>query len=317
MTTKNLSVSKSSGFAAWRKKIRGDFQRNKALYLMAIPVMLFYLVIHYFPMYGAIIAFKDFKPHLGILQSPFVGFKHFEELFTSPSFPEIFGNTVRISFSYLLFGFPAPIILALLLNEIRSQRFAKIVQNFTYMPHFISLVVVCSMIRTFTADTGVISYFLSFLGMEPRSLLNYPEYFTPIYVISGIWQEAGWGAIVYLAALTGIDAQLYEAAMIDGAGKWKQTLHVTIPGILPTIIIMLILKVGGILNVGFEKIILLYNSSTMSVADVITSYTYRKGLIELDWSFSSAVGLFNSVINFIFLITTNFISRKLSDTSLW
>lgn len=284
---------------------------------MLLPVIIYYLIFYYGPMYGAIIAFKDFKPALGIFGSKFAGFKHFENFFSSDSFWVLLGNTFRISFFNILFGFPAPILLALLINELRSQKFAKVVQNFTYIPHFISLVVICGMIKTFTQDTGVINYILGFFGFKPKSLLNYPEYFTPIYVLSGIWQEMGWSSIIYLAALTGIDAQLYEAATIDGAGRLRQVINITIPSILPTIMIMLILKVGGILNVGFEKIILLYNDLTMSKADVISTYTYRKGLIDLNWSFSSAVGLFNSVINFIFLTGTNFLSKRFNDIGLW
>lgn len=297
--------------------IKIDFIRNKSLYFMILPVIVFYIIFSYLPMYGAIIAFEDFKPQLGILGSPWVGLKHFRSFFESPSFLSILGNTFRLSLSSLVFGFPAPILLALLLNELHNEKFAKVVQNFTYMPHFISTVVICGMVRTFTMDDGIIVYIMSLFGFEPKTLLNFPEYFTSIYVVSGVWQTIGWSSIIYLAALTGVDAQLYEAAELDGANRWKQVIHITIPSIMPTIIIMLILKVGQILNVGFEKIILLYNSSTISVADVISSYSYRKGLIDLNWSFSSAVGLFNSVVNFIFVIAMNQFSKKLGDTSLW
>ena len=208
-------------------------------------------------------------------------------------------------------------MLALLLNELHNTRYAKVVQNVTYMPHFISLVVICGMIKTFTLDTGVVNTVLSIFGFERTSLLIHPEYFLPVYVISDVWQSVGWGSIVYLAALSGIDEGLYEAARIDGAGRWRQTIHITLPGILPTIVILLILRVGNILNVGFEKIILLYNDSTSSVAEVISTYVYKKGLIEQSWSFSTAVGLFNSVINFIFLIVTNYFSRRATDVGLW
>ena len=297
--------------------IKNDFVRNKTLYFMILPVIALYIIFCYMPMYGAIIAFEDFKPQLGILGSPWVGLKHFKSFFESPSFLSILGNTFRLSLSSLVFGFPAPILLALLLNELHQERFAKVVQNFTYMPHFISTVVICGMVRTFTRDDGIIVYIMSLFGFESKTLLNFPQYFTPVYVASGIWQTIGWNSIIYLAALTGVDAQLYEAAELDGANRWKQTIHITIPSIMPTIIIMLILQVGQILNVGFEKIILLYNSSTMSVADVISSYSYRKGLIDLNWSFSSAVGLFNSVVNFIFVIAMNKLSQKIGETSLW
>ena len=284
---------------------------------MILPVIAYYILFCYLPMYGAIIAFKNYQPYLGFLKSPFVGFSNFTQFFSSPYFGTVLKNTLVISLATLVFGFPAPIILALLMNELKSARYAKVVQNITYMPHFVSLVVICGMIKTFTLDSGIINTILSVFGFEPKSLLNYPQYFVPIYVISGIWQEIGWGSIIYLAALTGIDEQLYEAAKIDGAGKWRQTLNITLPGIVPTIVTMLVLRVGGILNVGFEKIILLYNDSTASVAEVISSYVYKKGLLDQNWSFSAAVGLFNSVINFIFLIVTNYISKKTTEVGLW
>lgn len=300
-----------------RRETLRNISRNRELLLIALPVVVYYFVFCYMPMYGALIAFKDFSPRLGVWGSPFVGLKHFINLFSSPDFSEILRNTLIISFSMLLFSFPAPIILALLLNEIGSLRFKKLVQNITYLPHFISLVVVCGMIKTFTSETGIIPYVMSLFGGEQKSLLIYPEYFRSIYVISGIWQEVGWGSVIYIAALTNIDSSLIEAAEIDGAGHWKQFLHITIPSIVPTIITMLLLKVGSIINVGYEKIILLYNDSTMEVADVINSYSYRVGLLNLNWSYSSAVGLFNSVVSFILLIGTNALSRRLSETSLW
>lgn len=299
------------------QRVKKDFIRNYSLYLMFLPVLLYYIVIHYGPMYGALMAFQDFKPQRGIWGSEWVGFEHFINFITSPSFFQILGNTLRISLFTLIFGWPAPIVLALLLNELRSEKYKKLVQNITYMPHFVSMVVVCGIIKTLTMDTGVIPAIMSWFGFERKTLLNYPQYFTTIYVVSNIWKEVGWGTIIYLAALTGVDQQLYEAAMIDGAGKWKQTLHVTLPSIIPTIVIMLIMRVGRMLSVGYEKIILLYNNSTMSVADVISTYTYRKGLIELDWSYSAAIGIFNSVVNVIFVTATNTISKKLNETSLW
>lgn len=316
------NTSKQTGNGAeyrinYRSVIKKDFKLNKSLYLLLLPVLAYYFIWHYVPMYGALIAFKDFTPRLGAWGSPWVGFKHFANFFGSPSFGEILFNTLRISLTTLVFSFPMPIILALLLNELRSPKFSKLVQNATYLPHFISLVVICGMVKDFTRDTGIISYLLSFFGMEPITMLNYPEYFVPIYVISGIWQSVGWESIIFLAALTGIDGSLYEAATIDGAGRWKQTWHITLPGIIPTIVTMLILRIGGILNVGYEKIILLYNDATLEVADVISTYVYRKGLLEQSWSFSTAVNMFNSVINLLFLCTANFISRKVNDTALW
>lgn len=294
-----------------------DFKRNKYIYFMALPIIAFYVLFHYKPMYGAIIAFKDFNPARGIVGSPWVGFKHFNDLFGSPYFGRILKNTLLLSIQQLVYGFPAPIMLALLINEVRNSTFKKAVQTVTYLPHFISLVVVCGMIRSFTGSDGVINDIISYLGGERSSLLLRPELFRPIYIISGIWQEVGWGSIIYLSALMAVDVEQYEAATIDGAGKWRQLWSITIPGIMPTIIIMLILRLGGMLNIGFEKIILLYNPNIYETADVISSFVYRKGILEFSWSFGSAVGLFNSIINFILLICANAISRRLNGTSLW
>lgn len=294
-----------------------DMVRNKELLLIAVPVVLYYIIFCYVPMYGALIAFKDYAPKLGVMGSPFVGMKHFINLFSSPDFLKILGNTLRISLLTLLLGFPAPIILALLLNELEFLKIKKLVQNVTYLPHFISLVVICGMIKTFTAENGVITSFLTHFGVDNSAMLLNPRYFVPIYIVSGIWQDIGWSSIIYIAALTNIDASLLEAASVDGAGHWKKFVHITIPSIMPTIVIMLILKIGGIVNVGYEKIILLYNDSIMDVADVINSYSYRMGIINRNWSFSSAVGLFNSVVSFILLIITNTISKKVSESSLW
>lgn len=330
MTEKSLKSVSAAGRVTAGKSIKGscapsgrlqaikkDFSMYKSVYVMFIPVLIYYILFHYLPMYGAIIAFKDFSPRLGFLGSPWVGFQHFVNFFTRPTFFQVLMNTVRISFSTLVFGFPAPILLALLMNEMRSRRLCRIVQNITYMPHFISMVIVCGMIKTFTADTGIINDVIEFFGGSRTSLLGEPKYFTSIYVISGIWQEIGWGSIIYLAAIIGVDESLYEAATIDGAGRWKQTLYVTLPGISTTIIVMLILRIGSILSVGYEKIILLYNDATLNVADVISTYVYRKGLLELDWGFSTAVGLFNSVINCLFLFGANFLSKKFNEVSLW
>lgn len=318
MITMQKEVSTNNRFQVKKSElIRKDFRVNKSIYILLLPVLAYYIIFCYGPMYGALIAFKDYTPRLGVLGSKWVGFKHFLTFFSSPSFFSILRNTLNISITSMAFGFPAPIILALLLNELRSRKFSKLVQNATYLPHFISLVVVCGLVKDFTRDTGIVTYILSFIGVPKVSLLNYPEYFVPIYVLSGIWQEVGWGSIIYLAALTGVDGQLYEAATIDGANKWKQLLHVTIPGIMPTIVIMFILRTGSILSVGYEKLILLYNDATLEVADVISTYVYRKGLLEQSWSFSTAVNMFNSVVNLIFLLTANYISRKVNDSSLW
>lgn len=292
-------------------------KKNKALYLMFLPVAIYYLLFAYKPMYGAIIAFQNYNPMNGILGSEWVGFKHFSDFFNNYYFWRILKNTLLISVSSIVFGFPAPIILALLMNEIRNNGFKRVTQTLSYIPHFISLVVICGMIKDFTSDTGIIMDVLSRFGFERESLLTKSEAFVPIYIISDIWQGIGWGSIIYLAALTNIDPALYEAATIDGANRWQQTIHVTLPGISSTIIIMLILRVGGLLSVGYEKIILLYSPLTYETADVISSFVYRKGLLETNWSYSTAIGLFNSVFNFLLLVFTNKLSAKLSDTSLW
>jgi len=300
-----------------RSRFLREMTKNGQLYLIALPVIAYYVLFHYAPMYGAQIAFKDFSPAGGIAGSPWVGFKHFEDFFGSIYFIRVLKNTLTISITSLVFGFPAPIILALLINELRSRKFSRTVQLITYMPHFISMVVICGMILEFTSQSGLISVVLSWFGIPARTMLNDAGLFVPIYVISGIWQGVGWGSIIYLAALTGIDQELYQAASIDGAGRWKQTLYVTLPGLMPTIIVLLILRAGNILSVGAEKIILLYNPSIYETSDVISSYVYRRGLLNADWSFSSAVGLFNSVVNFILVASVNWLARRTSDTSLW
>ena len=305
---------KKESFSMRAKK---DWKRNHSLYLLVLPVLIFYLIFHYRPMYGALIAFKDYTPAFGVAKSPWVGFDHFMRFFTGPYFVRLLRNTLLISIYNLIFGFPAPIILALLLNEVRAKKFKGIAQTITYLPHFISMVVVTGMITNFCMTSGLFNDIIEFFGGKRTPLLQNPSLYRPIYVASGIWQEIGWGSIIYLSALAGVDSELYEAAAIDGAGKWKQLIHVTMPSIMPTIIIMLILKMGSLMSLGYEKTILLYNPSTYETADVISSYVYRVGLVELNWSYSTAIGLFNSVVNCLLLVCTNKISKKLSDTSLW
>jgi len=290
---------------------------NKYLYIMMIPVIGYYLIFHYGPMYGAIIAFKDYSPMKGILGSDWVGLKHFEEFFNSYYFLRVLKNTLLISLYTLVFEFPAPIILALLINEVRKRTFKRVVQTITYMPYFISLVVICGIITDFTNADGLINRLIMMLGYDGQAMLQKPELFRPIYVLSEIWQRIGWESIIYIAALMSIDLEQYEAAKIDGASRLKQMFHITLPGLLPIITIMFILRMGNMLNVGFEKIILLYNPVTYETADVISSFVYRKGLLEFGWSYSSAVGLFNSVINLVLLISANYISRRVSQNSLW
>lgn len=294
-----------------------DIKKHKMIYLMALPVIAYYLIFHYGPMYGALIAFQDYNPARGIWGSDWVGFKHFIDFFQSRDFNRVFFNTLWISLNGLVFGFPAPIILALLINEIKRKSFARVTQTITYLPHFISMVVVCGMIKDFTSESGIITQFLGLFGFPQQSMLSNKNLFVPILVLSDIWQGVGWGSIIYLAALQGIDDSLYEAASIDGAGRLRQTWHITLPGILPTVVIMLILKIGGLLSVGSEKILLLYSPLIYDTSDVISTYVYRRGLEDFAWSFSTAVGLFNSVINCILLVGANYLSKKIQGSSLW
>lgn len=303
-------------------KLKKDLKKNYGAYLLFLPVAIYYLMFAYKPMYGILIAFKDYVPMKGIWGSPWTsdfGFGHFISFFQSFYFGRVLKNTLVISLTTLLVTFPAPIILALLLNEVRNKKFKKCIQTLSYMPHFISLVVICSMIRLFVADNGMITGMLKALGLVDGtySLLSVENFFVPIYVISGLWQTIGWSAIIYISALAGIDQGLYEAARIDGANKFKQMLHVTLPGLMPTIIMLFILRLGQVMSIGHEKIILLYNEEIYSVADVISSYVYRKGLLEYNWGFSTAVGLFNSLINFTLVIVANKISKKTIDMGLW
>lgn len=298
-------------------RLKKDLKRNRLKYLMVLPVVIWFAIFVYWPMYGVIIAFQRYEPSLGILGSKWVGFQNFTDFFGDVYFFRLLRNTLTISLLSILFGFPAPIILAVLMNEIKNKYFIKTTQTLTYLPHFISLVVVCGMIKSFLGTNGVITKIIYYFTGNDASLLSKASAFPFIYVLSTIWQEAGWGSIIYIAALSGIDMQLYEACTVDGGGRIRQFIHITLPGIAPTVIIMLIMRMGSILGVGHEKIILLYNPSIYETSDVILSYVYRKGLLESDFSYSTAINLFNSVVGIVFVVTANLISRKVSETSLW
>lgn len=300
-----------------KQMLSRDFQKNKIIYLFIGVGFLYYLIFHYGPMFGIVMSFQDYSPGKGFLGSDWVGLENFREFISSIYFWRVFRNTILINLYQLIFGFPFPILLALLLNEISSNAYKRVVQTVTYLPHFISIMVISGMIIDFTAKNGLFNNFIAFLGGERRNLLMEPSLFRPIYVGSGIWQGTGWSSILYIAALSGINQELYEAATIDGAGRWKKMIHVTLPGIMPTVVIMLILQIGQMMNVNFEKIILLYNPVTYETADVISSFVYRKGILEADFSYSAAVGLFNSLINCCLLILANSISKKVNETSLW
>jgi putative aldouronate transport system permease protein len=293
-------------------------RKNWDLYLLMFPVVVYFIIFKYAPMYGVQIAFKDFIATKGIWGSPVVGLKHFMRFFRSYHFESLIKNTVGISVYQLLVGFPIPIILALMMNEVKNQKFKKTVQTVTYAPHFLSTVVLVGMMTSMLSPrSGVINKLIKSSGMEPIYFMAEPEWFKSLYVWSGIWQNAGWNSVIYMAALSGIDIQLYEAAIVDGATKRQRMFHVTIPGILPTAITLLILNTGKIMSVGFEKVFLMQNGLNLTSSEVISTYVYKVGLVGAEYSFSTAVGLFNSIINFILLIVVNRISRKTTETSLW
>ena len=301
------------------KDIKKDWTRNKSVYLLAIPIVLYFLIWHYLPMGGILLAFEKYSARGGIFFSEWIGLKNFIDFFQSYYLWRLIRNTLLLSLFSLIINFPAPIILALLLNEVENQYFKKVVQTVSYLPYFVSMVVICGIITDFFAYDGALTNVLFKLHLisEKRDMLSVKSAFRPIFILSGTWQGIGYGSIIYLAALSGVDQELYEAAKIDGAGRWKQTLHITLPGIAPTIIIMLILTIGNLLNVNMEKILLLYRPLTYETADVISSFVYRRGIIEGDFGYSTSVGLFNSVINMLLLFISNAISRKYSETSLF
>lgn len=299
------------------EKVARDWQRHKFKYLIAIPFIIYLILFCYKPMYGVLLAFKKFSPALGITNSPWIGLDNFVRFFKDPWFPRLIRNTFSISMLSLVASMPAAIILALLLNEVRVSWFKRIVQTITYMPHFIALVVVCALIKNFTATKGLFNQIIGFFGGAQANLLTQPDLFYPIYILSGIWQNVGWNSIIYLAALSGIDQEQYEAAKIDGASRLQQIWYITLPGIFPTIVMLLILDMGKVLSVGYEKLLLLYSPLTYEVADVISTYVYRKGLIDAEYGFSTAVSLFNSVVNIIFLTVANRLSKKMGQSGLF
>ncbi|WP_338544071.1 ABC transporter permease [Paenibacillus tundrae] len=299
--------------------VKKELVRNRYVYLMLLPVVAYYLIFSYGPMYGLLMAFQEsYSPVKGILAGEWVGFDNFTMFFESYYFWRLIKNTLILSFYSIVFGFPAPIILALLLNEVRKKWFRSTVQTVSYMPHFISVVVVVGMLKTFSSlDGGLFNVIRGFFDLQPLMFLAEKDMFRPLYILSNIWQGAGWASIIFLAALSGIDPQLYEAAKIDGANRWRQLLHITLPGIMPTIVIMLILRMGAVMNADFQKILLMQTAPTYETSDVISTFVYRSGILEGNYTYSTAIGLFNGVINFALLIAANAISRKLNSTSLW
>lgn len=293
-------------------------RKFRPLYIMLMPVLLYYAVFAYGPMFGLVIAFKDYNVFDGILGSPWVGLKHFRQFFGSMFAGRIIRNTLMISLYDLLFGFTAPIILALMFNEVANARFKKVAQTISYLPYFISTVVIVSMfVKFLSLDGGLINRILNLFGKESIYFLNEAPYFWGLYTGMNLWKGLGWGTIIYLSSLTAINPELYEASYVDGAGRWRQLWHITLPGITTTIVVLFILRLGGLLSVGYESIILMYNPTIYETADVISTYVYRRGLQNADYSFATAVGLFQSAIGFVLVVLTNRISRKVSDISIW
>ncbi|MGI6691563.1 MAG: ABC transporter permease [Christensenellales bacterium] len=313
MTVKNEVLSKQG--------IKRRFMRVGRyweLYLFLVPAIVLIAVFNYWPMYGIQIAFRDYKPLLGITGSKWVGLKHFNRLLSLPALKQIVSNTFTLAALGIVVGFPFPIMLAIILNQLRSERFKRVVQTVTYLPHFISTVVLVGMLFVFLSPTyGIWGVIARELGVEARNIMGEKSSFKWVYTISGIWQNCGWDAIIYLAALSSIDPTLYEAAVIDGANRWHRIWYIDLPSILPTMTILLILSSGGFLSVGFDKVFLMQTDATLSVSEIISTYTYKMGLVNSQYSFSTAVSLLNTLVNFIILVTVNFIASKVSETSLW
>lgn len=298
-------------------RLKRDMRANWSIYLMALPFLAYFIIFHYIPMGGVLMAFQDFSIKKGIFGSRWVGLQQFQTFFNSPYFTRTLTNTLLISFYGLLFSFPFPIIFALCLNEVRNKHFKKITQTISYLPYFISVVVVVAILNDFSKANGVLTQLAAALGDNGGALISRPEWFRTLYIGSNMWQHLGYNSIIFISALASIDPELYEAAVIDGAGRWKQTLYITLPGIASTIVVLLILRLGQIMSVGYEKIILMYGPATYETADVISSYMYRVGIQDSNYSYSTAINLFNSIINFIILFVANTFSKKIGDTSLW
>ena len=295
-----------------------DFKKNIWKYIIVLPVIVYLILFCYKPMYGILIAFQRYRPTQGgILNGTWKGLYQFKRFLNDIYFWRVLKNTFRISFLSIIFSFPMPIILALVLNEVKSKWFKRCVQTVSYLPHFISAVVICGLIHQFCRTDGLINDIIAFFGGERTPLLLDKDAYLPIYIISDIWQTVGWNSIIFLAALASVDQEQYEAARIDGAGRFQQMIHITLPSILPTIAMMLVLRLGKVLSIGYEKTLLLYQPSTYEVADIISTYAYQKGLLDGDYSYSTAIGLFNSVINIVFLLVSNKLSKKLGQSGLF
>lgn len=310
-------MSQITVFKSRRYRFATYMRKYWLYYCLLIPVLAYFAVFCYAPMYGIIIAWKRYSPAFGITGSKWVGWLYFRQFFSSMYFGRILRNTLLISIYDIVFGFPLPILFAILLNELRNKAFAKFIQTTSYLPYFISVVIICGMLTDFLNEDGVVTAFLSYLGFPKKIWLNDASAYRTIYVASGIWQGMGYSAVIYLAAISMVDTQLYDAAYIDGCNKIRRIIHVTIPSIVPTIVIMFILRMGSVLGIGADKALLLYNPLTYETSDIISTFTYRYGLLNTNYSYGAAVGIFNSVVNIVLLGTVNAISRRVSSTSLW
>ncbi len=300
-----------------RERIARDFKKHWGIYLIALPVIVYYIVFCYLPMGGVLMAFEKYTPRNGIFGSKWIGLKNFENFFNSTYCWRVIKNTFVLSFYDLIVCFPLPVVFALMLNELRNVKYKRVVQTITYMPYFISMVVVCGLIVDFFKASGPLTKIISALGGPDGNLLGRPDMFRGIFVFTNLWQYFGSNSIILVATLTTIDPQLYEAATLDGANRLQKILHVTVPGIMTTLMVLLILRLGNLMSVSFEKIILLYAPSTYSVSDVISSFVYRRGLEKMEYGYSTAVGIFNSLLNFVLLVLANTLSKKFTDTSLF
>lgn len=308
------ALNRQHSILAKMKQVRKDY----VLYLLLLPAFLYVFIFNYVPMYGIQIAFKDYMAGLGIWNSPWIGFEHFERFFSSPDFSTLLWNTISLSVYQLVFSFPIPIIIALLINQCAGLQFKKFVQNIIYAPHFISIVVLIGMMQIMMSPrTGVINNIISMLGGDPVFFFGEEGCFRHLYVWSGIWQSTGFSSIIYISALAGVGYDMHEAAIVDGASKLKRIIYIDFPSILPTAMILLIMAVGQVMSIGFDKVYLMQNSINMPVSEIISTYIYKKGILDTDYSFSAAVGLFNNVINFILLISVNKLSKRATGSSLW
>lgn len=309
--------ARSGGFRHFIHSFAG-YKKHLALTIMFLPVIVYFIIFRYIPMYGITLAFKDYRFNLGILGSPWVGLENFQDLFAFRTFTRAFRNTLIISVLKLAVGFPMPIILALILNEVRHLRFKKIMQTISYLPHFLSWVVLAGVfIQLFSPSTGAVNYVLGLLGIDPIYFLGDNKWFRTILVSTSVWKDIGWGSIIYLAAITGIDLSMYEAAICDGATRFQRMWYITLPSILPQITILLILSIGSLLDAGFDQIFNLYNAAVYETSDIIDTYVYRIGMWDMKYSLATAVGLFKNGIGFLLVVTANFITKKINDTGVW